>query len=95
VVPPDCVAWFDVGACSWWRQVMEARRRELGRLKQAIPPRVGMQVLLFATPTLAAVFSFAAYGSAEPDQFTAPRIFSAIAYFSIMRFPLVGAADDD
>lgn len=70
-------------------QVMEARRRELGRLKQAIPPRVGMQVLLFATPTLAAVFSFAAYGSAEPDQFTAPHIFSAIAYFSIMRFPLV------
>lgn len=48
-----------------------------------------MQVLLFATPTLAAVFSFAAYGSAEPDQFTAPHIFSAIAYFSIMRFPLV------
>jgi len=69
--------------------VMEARRRELGRLKQAIPPRVGMQVLLFATPTLAAVFSFAAYGSAEPDQFTAPHIFSAIAYFSIMRFPLI------
>ncbi len=70
-------------------QVLEARRRELGRLKQAIPPRVGMQVLLFATPTLAAVFSFAAYGSAAPDQFTAPHIFSAIAYFSIMRFPLV------
>lgn len=72
-----------------WLQVMEARKRELGRLRQAIPPRVGMQVLLFATPTLAAVLSFAAYGSAEPDNFTAPRIFSAIAYFSIMRFPLV------
>ena len=50
-----------------------------------------MQVLLFATPTLAAVFSFAAYGSAAPNEFTAPHIFSAIAYFSIMRFPLVSA----
>ena len=48
-----------------------------------------MQVMLFATPTLAAVFSFAAYGSAAPNEFTAPRIFSAIAYFSLMRFPLV------
>lgn len=73
---------------------MEARKRELGRLRQAIPPRVGMQVLLFATPTLAAVFSFAAYGSAEPGNFTAPHIFSAIAYFSIMRFPLVCPSDD-
>lgn len=69
--------------------VMEARRRELGRLRQAIPARVGMQVLLFATPTLAAVFSFAAYGSASPNNFTPNHIFSAIAYFSIMRFPLV------
>jgi hypothetical protein len=48
-----------------------------------------VQVLLFATPTLAAVFSFAAYGSAEPNNFTPNHIFSAIAYFSIMRFPLV------
>ena len=105
--------------------MLEARRRELGRLRQAIPARVGMQVdgciphrcccqaalvrnlgkvyvrrqhlrclqflqvLLFATPTLAAVFSFAAYGSAEPNNFTPNHIFSAIAYFSIMRFPLV------
>lgn len=69
--------------------VLEARKRELGRLRQAIPPRVGMQVLLFATPTLAAVISFASYGSADPGNFTAPHIFSAIAYFSIMRFPLI------
>ena len=27
-------------------QVLEARRRELGRLRQAIPARVGMQVLI-------------------------------------------------
>lgn len=46
-------------------------------------------MLLFATPTLAAVFSFAAYGSASPNNFTPNHIFSAIAYFSIMRFPLV------
>ena len=70
-------------------QVLEARRLELGRLKQAVPARVGMQVMLFTTPTLAAVFAFAAYGSAAPTEFTAPRIFSAIAYFSLMRFPLV------
>ena len=68
---------------------MEARRRELGRLRQAVPARVGMQVLLFSTPTLAAVFAFAAYGSAAPNSFTAPHIFSAIAYFAIMRFPLI------
>ena len=70
-------------------QVMEARKRELGRLRQAVPARVGMQVLLFSTPTLAAVFAFAAYGSAAPNDFTAPHIFSAIAYFAIMRFPLI------
>jgi len=70
-------------------QVMEARKRELGRLRQAVPARVGMQVLLFSTPTLAAVFAFAAYGSASPNDFTAPHIFSAIAYFAIMRFPLI------
>ena len=70
-------------------QVLEARRRELGRLRQAVPARVGMQVLLFSTPTLAAVFAFAAYGSAAPNDFTAPHIFSAIAYFAIMRFPLI------
>ncbi len=68
---------------------MEARKRELGRLRQAVPARVGMQVLLFSTPTLAAVFAFAAYGSAAPNDFTAPHIFSAIAYFAIMRFPLI------
>ena len=70
-------------------QVMEARHRELGRLRAAVPARVGMQVLLFSTPTLAAVFAFAAYGSAAPNSFTAPHIFSAIAYFAIMRFPLI------
>ena len=70
-------------------QVMEARQRELGKLRKAVPARVGMQVLLFSTPTLAAVFAFAAYGSAAPNSFTAPHIFSAIAYFAIMRFPLV------
>lgn len=32
-----------VSACM---QVLEARRRELGRLRQAIPARVGMQVLI-------------------------------------------------
>ncbi|KAK9823870.1 hypothetical protein WJX72_006059 [[Myrmecia] bisecta] len=69
--------------------VLETRRLELGRLAKAIPYRVGMQTLLFAAPVLAAVASFAAYGVAAPDQFTAPRIFSAIALFSLMRLPLI------
>lgn len=70
-------------------QIQEARERELRRLKQAIPARVGMQTLLFAAPVLAAVASFAVYGSVSPDQFTAPRIFAAISLFAIMRFPLI------
>ena len=70
-------------------QIQEARDRELRRLRQAIPCRVGMQTLLFAAPVLAAVASFAVYGSVDPDGFTAPRIFASIALFAIMRFPLI------
>ena len=70
-------------------QIQEARERELRRLKQAIPARVGMQTLLFAAPVLAAVASFAVYGSVDPDGFQAPRIFAAISLFAIMRFPLI------
>ena len=70
-------------------QIQEARERELRRLKQAIPSRVGMQTLLFAAPVLAAVASFAVYGSVDPTGFTAPRIFAAISLFAIMRFPLI------
>lgn len=70
-------------------QIQEARDRELRRLRQAIPCRVGMQTLLFAAPVLAAVASFAVYGSVDPEGFTAPRIFASIALFAIMRFPLI------
>ena len=70
-------------------QIQEARERELRRLRQAIPCRVGMQTLLFAAPVLAAVASFAVYGSVDPAGFTAPRIFASIALFAIMRFPLI------
>ncbi|KAL0031798.1 hypothetical protein WJX79_007928 [Trebouxia sp. C0005] len=69
--------------------IQEARERELRRLKQAIPSRVGMQTLLFAAPVLAAVASFAVYGSVDATGFTAPRIFAAISLFAIMRFPLI------
>lgn len=48
-----------------------------------------MQTLLFAAPVLAAVASFAVYGSVDPDNFTAPRLFAAISLFAIMRFPLI------
>ena len=70
-------------------QIQEARDRELRRLRQAIPCRVGMQTLLFAAPVLAAVASFAVYGSVDPAGFTAPRIFASISLFAIMRFPLI------
>lgn len=70
-------------------QIQEARDREMRRLRQAIPCRVGMQTLLFAAPVLAAVASFAVYGSVDPAGFTAPRIFASIALFAIMRFPLI------
>lgn len=43
--------------------VMEVRRNELGRLRKAIPFRVGMQSMLFAAPILAMVVCFAVYGS--------------------------------
>ena len=69
--------------------MLEARRKELGWLRRGIPAQVGLQVMVFTTPTLSAVFAFAAYGSAEPAQFTAPHIFSALAYFSLMGLPLV------
>lgn len=78
-----------IRGCGCLAQVNDARVRELGRLGAAIPARVGMQTLLFATPVLAAVASFAVYGAAAPASFTAARIFSSIALFGIMRIPLV------
>lgn len=69
--------------------MLEVRRKELGELGKAIPYRVSMQTLLFAAPTLAMVICFVVYGSAEPDSFTAATIFTSIAYFSLMRFPLI------
>jgi len=72
--------------------VLAARDAELGRLRAAIPSRVGMQTLLFAAPVLAAVASFAAYGAASashPGQFTPANVFAAIALFALMRLPLI------
>ena len=72
--------------------VLAARDAELGRLRSAIPARVGMQTLLFAAPVLAAVASFAAYGAASasrPGQFTPANVFAAIALFALMRLPLI------
>ena len=72
--------------------VLAARDAELGRLRAAIPSRVGMQTLLFAAPVLAAVASFAAYGAASashPGRFTPANVFAAIALFALMRLPLI------
>lgn len=54
-----------------------------------IPVRVAMQTMLFAAPTVAAVCSFLAYGAANPDAFTVQAIFTSIALFNLMRFPLI------
>ncbi|KAL4852933.1 Multidrug resistance-associated protein 1 [Chlorella vulgaris] len=69
--------------------VLEVRRKELGELRKAIPLRVGMQSLLFAAPTLAMVVCFAVYGSVDPEGFTPAAIFTSIALFGLMRFPLI------
>jgi ATP-binding cassette subfamily C (CFTR/MRP) protein 1 len=69
--------------------VLEVRKDELGRLRKAIPMRVGMQTLLFAAPSLAMVTCFVVYGSVEPENFTAATIFPSIALFALMRFPLI------
>ncbi len=72
-----------------WLQVLEVRHKELGQLSKAIPYRVAMQTLLFAAPTLAMVICFATYGTVQPDDFTPATIFTSIAYFGLMRFPLI------
>lgn len=69
--------------------VLEVRKRELGALGKAIPYRVGLQTLLFAAPSLAMVTCFVVYGTVRPDQFTASAVFTSIAYFALMRFPLI------
>jgi hypothetical protein len=70
-------------------QVLEVRKMELGELRKAIPIRVGMQTLLFAAPMLAMVACFAVYGTVAPAQFTPAAIFTSIALFGLMRFPLI------
>ncbi|KAL4457987.1 hypothetical protein ABPG75_012852 [Micractinium tetrahymenae] len=69
--------------------VLDVRRNELGQLRKAIPMRVGMQSMLFAAPTLAMVVCFAVYGSTSPSNFTPASIFTSIALFGLMRFPLI------
>lgn len=69
--------------------VLEVRKDELGRLRKAIPMRVGMQTLLFAAPNLAMVVCFAVYGTVNPSSFTPAAIFTSISLFALMRFPLI------
>ena len=69
--------------------VLEVRKSELGALGKAIPYRVGLQTLLFAAPSLAMVTCFVVYGTVNPDQFTASSVFTSIALFALMRFPLI------
>ena len=69
--------------------VLEVRKQELGALRKAIPYRVGLQTLLFAAPSLAMVTCFVVYGTVNPDQFTASAVFTSIALFALMRFPLI------
>lgn len=69
--------------------VLEVRKNELGALGKAIPYRVGLQTLLFAAPSLAMVTCFVVYGTVRPEQFTASAVFTSIALFALMRFPLI------
>jgi ABC-type multidrug transport system fused ATPase/permease subunit len=69
--------------------VLEVRRKELGELRKAIPHRVGLQTLLSAAPTLAMVVCFVVYGTVVPSSFTPANIFTSIALFALMRFPLI------
>jgi ATP-binding cassette subfamily C (CFTR/MRP) protein 1 len=69
--------------------VLEVRKRELAALGKAIPYRVGLQTLLFAAPSLAMVTCFVVYGTVKPEQFTASSVFTSIALFALMRFPLI------
>ena len=70
-------------------QITTTRGSELHQLGKMIPVRVAMQTMLFAAPTVAAVCSFLAYGGANPDAFTVQAIFTSIALFNLMRFPLI------
>ncbi|PSC67462.1 hypothetical protein C2E20_8853 [Micractinium conductrix] len=69
--------------------LLEVRKKELGELGKAIPMRVGMQSMLFAAPTLAMVVCFAVFGTVNPGSFTPAAIFTSIALFGLMRFPLI------
>lgn len=69
--------------------LLEVRKRELRELRKAIPMRVGMQSMLFAAPVLAMVACFAVVGTVSPERFTPATIFTSIALFGLMRFPLI------
>ncbi|KAL6776048.1 hypothetical protein ACKKBG_A19595 [Auxenochlorella protothecoides x Auxenochlorella symbiontica] len=69
--------------------IMEVRKDELWQLRKAIPYRAAMQCLLFSAPALAMVACFSAYGATSPDGFTPAAIFTSIALFGLMRFPLI------
>lgn len=78
-------AWEQAQKCV----VAATRNVELSWLRKMAFARVGIQTALFVSPLLAAVLSFMIYGLVNPDSLTPARVFSALALFNIMRFPLV------
>lgn len=78
-------AWEQAQKC----MVAATRNVELSWLRKMALARVGIQTALFVSPLLAAVLSFMIYGLVNPDSLTPARVFSALALFNIMRFPLV------
>eukprot|EP01025_Chloroclados_australasicus_P037639 TRINITY_DN3846_c0_g4_i1.p1 TRINITY_DN3846_c0_g4~~TRINITY_DN3846_c0_g4_i1.p1 ORF type:complete len:1422 (-),score=137.95 TRINITY_DN3846_c0_g4_i1:223-4488(-) len=69
-------------------KVLDSRTDELRYLWGIIPYRVGLQTIVFATPLLASVASFAVYGSVKPQELTPAKVFASIALFAMLRFPL-------
>lgn len=71
------------------QECLEVRERELGELAKLIPPRVILQAVMFCTPLISMAICFAVYGTAEPGRFTPQHIFTAVAYFNMIRTPLI------
>ena len=79
-------------ACGWERgfgaRVTQARADELRVLRAAVAFEMGFGVLWEAIPLLVAMVAFLAF-SARGGVLTAARVFTSLALFDVIRFPLL------
>lgn len=79
-------------ACAWEdlfaRRVRDARAAELAQLRTSVGLEMLFGVLWECVPLLVALVSFAAF-SLSGGTLTAPRIFTSLALFDVIRFPLL------